>query len=208
MLQTVVLEKTLEIPLDSKEPNQSILKEINPECSLEGLMLKLQYLATWCKETTRWERPWLWERLRARGEGGYTGWDGWMASLTQWTWVCANSRRYWRTGNTGMLQSVRWQRVGCDLATEQQLGRFHYDLRMLSGMFIYAATIFKLHRRLLNLPVSWISFLLIWNHSNCKFTPVTIYLLERASGGSHKLAMFFFLYYWVLNVIHPCARNQ
>ena len=78
----------------------------------------------------------------------------WLDGITDSMDMSANSRRYRRTGNTGMLQSVRWQRVGRDLATEQQLGRFHYDLRMLSGMFIYAATIFKLHRRLLNLPVS------------------------------------------------------
>ena len=55
-------------------------------------------LATWCKEPTRWKRPWCWERLRAGGEGDDRGWDGWMASLTQWTWVWTNSGRYWRTG--------------------------------------------------------------------------------------------------------------
>ena len=102
--------RLLRFPWTARKSNQSILKEINPECSLEGLMLKLQYLATWCKETTHWKRPWCGERLRARGEGGYRGWDGWMASLTQWTWIWANSRRCWKTGKTGMLQSVRWQR--------------------------------------------------------------------------------------------------
>ena len=60
-------------------------------------------LATWCKELTHWKRPWCWERLRAGGEAGDRGWDGWMASLTQWTWVWANSRRWWRTGNRGVL---------------------------------------------------------------------------------------------------------
>ena len=52
-----------------------------------------KYLATWCKELTGWKRPWGWERLRAGGEGRDRGWDAWMASLTQWTWVWANSRR-------------------------------------------------------------------------------------------------------------------
>ena len=68
---TVVLENTLWSPLDSKRSSQSILKEISPEKSLEGLMLKLklQYLATWCKELTHWKRPWCWERLRAGGIG-------------------------------------------------------------------------------------------------------------------------------------------
>ena len=77
-------------------------------------------LATWCKELTHWKRPWCWERLRAGGEGGDRGWDGWMASLTQWTWVWTNSRRWWRTGKPGMLQFMGLQRVGHELMTEQQ----------------------------------------------------------------------------------------
>ena len=103
---TVVLEKTLESPLDCKEIQQSILKEINPEYSLEGLMLKFQYFATWCKEPTHWKKPWCWEKLKAGGEGDDRGRDGWMALLTQWTWVWATSGRWWRTGKPGMLQSM------------------------------------------------------------------------------------------------------
>ena len=60
------------------------------------------------------------ERLRAGGEGGNRGWDGWIASLTQWTCVWANSGRWWRTGRPGMLQLIRLQRVGHDWTTEQQ----------------------------------------------------------------------------------------
>ena len=60
------------------------------------------------------------ERLRAGGEGGDRGWDGWMASLTQWTWVWANSGRQWRTGKPGVLQSMGSQRVGHDWTTEKQ----------------------------------------------------------------------------------------
>ena len=52
-------------------------------------------LATWCEEVTHWKRPWCWERLKARGEGDARGWDGWMASLTQWTWIWASSRSWW-----------------------------------------------------------------------------------------------------------------
>ena len=67
----VVLKKTLENPWTARRSNQSILKEINPEHSLEGLMqkLKLQYFGTWCEEPTHWKRPWCWERLNAKGEG-------------------------------------------------------------------------------------------------------------------------------------------
>ena len=75
-------------------------------------------LATWCVELTLWKRPWCWERLKAGGEGDDRGWDGWMASLTQWTWVWVNSRSWWWTGRPGMLQSLGLQRVGPDWATE------------------------------------------------------------------------------------------
>ena len=81
---------------------------------------------------THWKRPWWWERLRA-GEGGGRGWDGWMASPTQWTWVWATSRRWWRTGKPGVLQPMRSQKVGYDLVTEQLL-RFilsQKDIKML-----------------------------------------------------------------------------
>ena len=65
--------------------------------------------------------PWCWERLRARVEGDHRGWDGWVASLTQWLWDWANSRRQWRTGRPGVLQFMGLQRVWHYLATEQQL---------------------------------------------------------------------------------------
>ena len=77
-------------------------------------------LATWFEELTHWKRPWCWERLKAGGEGGNRGWDGWTASLTQWTWVWANSRRQWRTGKPGVLQFIGLQRVRHNWATEQQ----------------------------------------------------------------------------------------
>ena len=81
--------RLLKVPSTTRRLNQCILKEISPGCSLEGLMLKLivQYFATWCKELTHLKRPWCWERWRAAGEGDSRGWDGLMASLTQWTWV-------------------------------------------------------------------------------------------------------------------------
>ena len=64
-------ERLLRVPWTARRSNQSILKEISPECSLEGMMLnlKLQYLATWCEEVTHWKRSWSWERMRAREEG-------------------------------------------------------------------------------------------------------------------------------------------
>ena len=78
----------------ARKSNQSILREINPEYSLEGLMLKLklQYFGHLMQRADLLEKPWSWERLRARGERDYRGWEGWMASLTQWTGVWENSR--------------------------------------------------------------------------------------------------------------------
>ena len=63
------------------------------------------------------KRPWCWERLRAR-KGGNRGWEGWMASLSQWTWVWVNSGSWWWTGRPGVLQSMGSQRVGHNWATE------------------------------------------------------------------------------------------
>ena len=66
-------------------------------------------LPTWCKELIHLKRPWCWERLRAGRESDNRGWDGWMASPTQWTWVWVNSRSWWRTGRPGVLQSMELQ---------------------------------------------------------------------------------------------------
>ena len=92
---TVVLEKTLENPLDSKEIKPAHPKG-NPawifigrtDAEAEAPILHW----TWCEEPAHWKRPWCWERLKIGGERGNIGWDGWMVSLTQWTWVWANPR--------------------------------------------------------------------------------------------------------------------
>ena len=91
------------VPRTARRSNQSILKEISPEYSLEGLML---------------EKSLCWERLKTGGEGDDRGWDSWMASLTRWTWVWVSSEIWWWTGKPGMLQSMRSQRVGHDWGTE------------------------------------------------------------------------------------------
>ena len=112
--------RLLRVPWTARRSNQSILKAISPEYSLEGLMLKLkfQFLATCFEELTHWKRPWCWERLKVGGEGDDRGWDGWMASLTQQTWLWVCSRSWQWTGRPGVLQFMVWQRVGYDWATE------------------------------------------------------------------------------------------
>ena len=82
-------------------------------------------VATWCEELTHWKRPWCWERLRA-GEGADRAWEGWMASLTQWTWVWVNSGSWWWTGRLGMLRLMGSQRVGHDWAIELNWTLFPY----------------------------------------------------------------------------------
>ena len=100
--------------------NQSILKEISPGCSLEGMMLSWNSstLATSREELTHWKRLWCWEGLGAGGEGDDRGWDGWMASPTRWTWVWVNYGRWWWTGRPGVLHSMGLQRFGHDWLTE------------------------------------------------------------------------------------------
>ena len=112
--------RLLRIPWTARRSNQSILKEISPGCSLEGLILKLklQYLDTSCEELTPWKRPWCWEGLGAGGEGDNRGWDGWMASLTWWMWIWVNYGSWWWTGRPGVLWFIGSQRVGHDWATE------------------------------------------------------------------------------------------
>ena len=75
-------------------------------------------LATSCEELTHWKRLWYWEGLGAGGEGDDRGWDGWMASLTQWTWVSVNSGSWWWTWRPGVLRFMGSQRVGHDWATD------------------------------------------------------------------------------------------
>ena len=110
--QTVILEKTLESLLDSKE-----IKPINAKGNQPWIFIgKTDAEAP---EPTHWKRPWCWKRLRTGGEGADRGWDGWIASPTQWTRVWASSRRWWWTGKPGKLQSMGSQRVRHAWATEQ-----------------------------------------------------------------------------------------
>ena len=124
---TVVLEKTLESPLDCKEiqpintkGNQSwIVKSVlNIHWKDWCWSWNCSTLATWCEELTSWKRSWCWERLKERGEGNDRGWDSWMASPTRWTWVWVSFGSWWWTEKPGMLQSMGLQRVRYDWVTE------------------------------------------------------------------------------------------
>ena len=137
-LWTVVLEKTLESRLDCKE-----IQPVNPK---RKSTLNIHWkdwcwswnsntLATWCEEPTHWERPCCWERLRAGGEGDNRGWDGSVASLTQWTWVWANSGRWWRTGKPGMLQSQGPKELDMTEWLNDNNRPVHYNFKILNKNF-------------------------------------------------------------------------
>ena len=99
--------RLLRVPWTARRSNQSILKEISPKYSLEGLMLKLklQYFGNLMRRANSLERPWCWERRKAGGEGDDRGREDWMASRAQWIWVWASSGRWWRTGKPDLLKS-------------------------------------------------------------------------------------------------------
>ena len=87
-------------------------------------------LATWWEELTHLKRPWCWEGLGAGGEGDNRGWDGWMASLTRWTWIWVNSRSWWWTGRAGVLLFRVLQRVGHDWEIELNWTEYcHYSVK-------------------------------------------------------------------------------
>ena len=118
---TVVLEKTLESPLDCKE-----IQPVHPKGDqswvfigrIWGWSWNSNTLATWWEKLIHLKRPWCWERLKAGGEEDDRGWDDLMALRTQWTWVLVNSRSWWWTVRTGMLWFKGSQRVGHGWATE------------------------------------------------------------------------------------------
>ena len=114
--------RLLRVPWTARRSSQSILKEISPEYSLEGLMLKLglQYLAHLMQITDSVDKPLMLGKIEGRKRRGDRGWDGWMASPIQWIWTWANSRRWWGMEKPGVFQSMGSPRVGHNLVTEQQ----------------------------------------------------------------------------------------
>ena len=115
---TVVLEKTLESPLDCKEIQPVHSEGDQPWDFFGENDAKAETLATLCEELTHWKRLWCWEVLGTGGEGDNRGWDGCMALPTRWTWVWVNSGSWWWTGRPGVLQFTGSRRAGHNWATE------------------------------------------------------------------------------------------
>ena len=126
-------------------------------------------LATWCKELIHLKRPQYWERLKAGGEGDDRGWDGWMASLTQWTWVWLNSRSWWWTGRLvccgswgckelDMTERLNWTGLTWVLASWEQGMWTQACAHVHVHTHIYTCThqrISPFNLRLLNLPLTF-----------------------------------------------------
>ena len=111
----------------------------NEDCKIShptSNMLIKHSLCT-CQQIYEHLRPWCWERLREGGEGDDRGWDGWMSSLTQWTWVWVNSRSWWWTGRPGVLQSMGSQRVRHDWVTELNWVLIYYMIHSNQWLIIY-----------------------------------------------------------------------
>ena len=133
---TVVLEKTLEKPLDCKQ-----IKPVNPKGNQSWILMEdwcwswsFNSLATWCKELTHWKRPWCWERLWEE-EKGTTEHE-----IVGRVWVWVNSRSWWWTGKPGMLQSKGSQRLGHDW-TDLKNSSFIYRQICITGSGIHSAVI-------------------------------------------------------------------
>ena len=140
----------------------------------------------WCEELTHWKGPWCWERLKVAGEGDSRGWDGWMASPTQWTWVWVNSRSWWRTGRPGVLQSRRSQRV--DTTTELNGYIFPFLLCLLL-LFLSQLSVRPPQTTILSvfisLPSGW-----SWSLPSVQYHEPPSIVLQALSVRSNPLNLF------------------
>ena len=130
--------RRLASPLDCME-----IKPVHPKGNLSWIFVRTDaeapiLWATWYKELTHLKRPWCWERLKVGKEGDDRGWDSWMAPPIWWIWIWGGSGNWWMTWRPGVLQSMGWQRVGHNWATELNWTRLEcmqdlYALNLVSG---------------------------------------------------------------------------
>ena len=158
--QIVVLEKTLESPLDSKEIKLVHPKGNQPWILIETTDAEAEAPILWVSDVKRWllekkKKPWCWKRSKA-GEGDNRTWDGWMASLTQWTWGWASSGGWWWTGRRGVLQSMGCQKSQTRLSYWTELMNW-CETWTIKNAKCHGTDAFKLWcwRRLLKIP--WIA---------------------------------------------------
>ena len=126
---TVVLEKTLESPLDCKEIQPVHSKEYQSWVFFARTDAKAETPILWLPHVKSWliGKDWCWEGLGAGGEGDNRRWDDWMTSLTRWTWVWVNCGSWWWTERPGVLRFMGLQRVRHDWATELNWTELKYQ---------------------------------------------------------------------------------
>ena len=131
--------RLLRVPWTTRRSNQSTLKEISPECSLEGLMLKLklQYSGHLMWRTDSLEKTLMLGKIEGRRRRNNKGWDGWMASPTRWTWVWVDSGSWWWTGRPGVLRFTGSKRVRHDWATKLNWTTVTNDVEHLLTFFFF-----------------------------------------------------------------------
>ena len=137
--RTVVLEKNLESPLDCKEIQPIYPKGDQSWVFIGRTDVEAETPILWPPEAKGWliGTAWCWERLKAGGEGNDRGWDGWMALLTQWTWVWVNSGSWWWAGRPGVLrfmgsQSRTWLSDWTELIPSKLYCTAHLSSKMLT----------------------------------------------------------------------------
>ena len=186
------------VPWTARRSNQSILKDISPEYSLKGLMLKLklQHLHTWCGELTHLKRSWYSERLRVGGKVDDRGWDCWMASPTQWSWVWVSSGSWWWTGKPGVLHSMGSQRVGHDWVAELTDNIYTFHLQNVVFLLLYTRQHFH-HQKCVSLTTM---LLIPFSHSclpTASSSPVITPTLFSVSMRLFYLVWFAHLFCWL-----------
>ena len=164
--------RLLRVPWTARRSNQFILKEISAGCSSEGLMLKLKlkHFSHLMRRTDSLERTLMLGKIVGRR------WDGWMASLTQWTWVWVDSESWWWMGRPGVLQFMGSQRVRHDWATELNWRSKYLSIAFHRAIII---NILTLSKKLLNWDkCSWIQctskliYRKLWRMDTIQFKPI------------------------------------
>ena len=128
--------RLLRVSWAPRRSNQSIVKEVSPGVHWKDWCLcwNSKILATWCEEVNIWKDPDAGKDW-GQTEGDNSGWDGWMVSLTQWTWVWVDSGSWWWTARPGVLKSMGSQRVEHNWVTNLNLASFQVFFHQLYDVF-------------------------------------------------------------------------